>query len=165
MGLKYADDDKVPDTVTTDRNLVFSKVKEMVDLDQLVTGTVDDETVNKVAKVVLTELDFQQIPASDAPDDVHDDRMKVLKVLFPGVKDCIVVPNTKSAVTIGSLLFSCLHGFVYQWKDLCTRVAVCGSMYARSTRGSVCVRTQFHQHSLFQGVYILVIFYAPLLVV
>ena len=85
MGLQYADDDKVPDTVTTDRNLVFSKVKEMVDLDQLVTGTVDDETVNKVAKVVLTELDFQQIPASDAPDDVHDDRMKVLKVLFPGV--------------------------------------------------------------------------------
>ena len=85
MGLKYADDDKVPDTVTTDRNFVFSKVKEMVDLDQLVTVTVDDETVNKVAKVVLTELDFQQIPASDAPDDVHDDRMKVLKVLFPGV--------------------------------------------------------------------------------
>lgn len=57
----------------------------MVDLDKFINGTIDDEKVNTIAEVILNKLAFQQIPALDAPDEVRDDRMGILKILFPHV--------------------------------------------------------------------------------
>ena len=35
-----------------------------------------DEKVNEVAHMILNDVDFQQIPAVDAPDDVKNDKSK-----------------------------------------------------------------------------------------
>ena len=81
--MAHVDDVKVPETILADRRLIFGKIKDAVDLDKLVSGTVIDEKVNEVAHMILNDVDFQQIPAADAPDDVKNDRVNVLKLVFP----------------------------------------------------------------------------------
>ena len=83
FSMPYVDDVKVPETIVADRRIIFGKIKDAVDLDKLVSGTVMDEKVNEVAHMILNDVDFQQIPAADAPDDVKKDRAKVLKLVFP----------------------------------------------------------------------------------
>ena len=146
FSMTYADDVEVPETILADRRLIFGKIKDAIDLDKLVSGTVIDEKVNEVAHMILNDVDFQQIPAVDAPDDVKNDRVNVLKLVFPHAS--INITESHESAIDGSVPDNAIEERVAKWAFVALKEQAFKDLKKHNGRPSVTSRCYHAEKSV-----------------